>query len=394
MPAPLHCYAVCTPGLEQVLAAELSGLRLTPGEITPGGVGFAAHHSGVYRANLELRTASRVLVRVATFHAHSFFELERHAAQVPWDRFVAPGGAAAFRVTAKKSKLYHQDAVAERLGRAVVAAVAGATVGEREEGRGERDDGDEFPAPPSPLPVPQLFVARLWRDELILSADTSGDLLHRRGYRLATAKAPVRESLAAAMLLAAGYDGSAPLVDPLCGAGTIAIEAALLARRMAPGRRRPFAFERWPSFEGATWSRVKHQAEAKVLPAAPAPILGFDRDAGAIEASRANAERAGVAGDVTFERQALAAFAPSAPRGWLVTNPPYGIRVGERAALRDLYATLGRVLRERAAGWRAAMLSAHRQLESATGLHWDEALATTNGGIDVRVLTAGPFTPA
>jgi putative N6-adenine-specific DNA methylase len=163
---------------------------------------------------------------------------------------------------------------------------------------------------------------------------------------------------------------------------------------MAPGRRRPFAFERWPSFEGATWSRVKHEAEAKALPRAPAPILGFDRDAGAIEASRANAERAGVAADVTFERQALAAFAPPAASGWLVTNPPYGTRVGERPALRDLYATLGRVLRSRATGWRAVMLSAHRQLESATGLHWAEALATTNGGIDVRVLTAGPFTPA
>jgi len=244
VPAPLLCYAVCTPGLEQVLAAELAGLRLTPGEVIPGGVEFAAHHSGIYRANLERRTASRVLVRVATFHAHSFFELERHAAQVPWDRFVAPGAAVTFRVTSKKSKLYHQDAVGERLGRAISGAVEGVAVGEQGAGSGERDDGEESPltAHRSPL-TPQLFVARLWRDELILSADTTGELLHRRGYRLATAKAPVRESLAAAMLLAAGYDGSAPLIDPLCGAGTIAIEAAFLARRMAPGRRRPFAFE-------------------------------------------------------------------------------------------------------------------------------------------------------
>jgi putative N6-adenine-specific DNA methylase len=389
VPAPLHCYAVCTPGLEQVLAAELAGLRLTPGEVTPGGVEFAAHHSGVYRANLELRTASRVLVRVATFHAHSFFELERHAAQVPWDRFVAPGAAVTFRVTSKKSKLYHQDAVAERLGRAVVGAVEGVVLGEQGTGNGEREDGEEGPVPRSPVPGPQLFVARLWRDELILSADTSGDLLHRRGYRLATAKAPVRESLAAAMLLAAGYDGSAPLVDPLCGAGTIAIEAALLARRMAPGRRRPFAFERWPSFEGATWSRVKHEAEAKVLSHAPAPILGSDRDAGAIEASRANAERADVAGDIGFVRQALSEFAPPAGvHGWVVTNPPWGVRVGEGGALRDLYAAFGRILRERAAGWTAVMLSADRRLEAATGLEWEPALHTTSGGVDVRVLRA------
>ena len=390
MPAPLHCYAVCTPGLEQVLAAELAGLRLTPGEVTPGGVEFAAHHSGIYRANLELRTASRLLVRVATFHAHSFFELERHAAQVPWDRFVAPGAIVSFRVTSKKSKLYHQDAVAERLGRAVSGAVEGVVVGDQGAGSGERDDGEESPltAHRSPL-TPQLFVARLWRDELILSADTSGDLLHRRGYRLATAKAPVRESLAAAMLLAAGYDGSAPLVDPLCGAGTIAIEAALLARRMAPGRRRPFAFERWPSFEGATWSRVKHEAEAKVLPRAPAPILGSDRDAGAIVAARSNAERAGVAEDINLAQQALSAFAPpAAPHGWVVTNPPWGVRVGEGGALRDLYATLGRLLRERAAGWTAVMLSADRRLEGATGLEWEPALHTASGGKDVRVLRA------
>jgi putative N6-adenine-specific DNA methylase len=232
-------------------------------------------------------------------------------------------------------------------------------------------------------------VARLWRDELILSADTSGDLLHRRGYRLATAKAPVRESLAAAMLLAAGYDGAAPLVDPLCGAGTIAIEAALLARRMAPGRRRPFAFERWPSFEGATWSRVKHAAEAKVLPHAPAPILGSDRDAGAIAAARANAGRAGVADDIGFAQQALSAFAPPAvPHGWVVTNPPWGVRVGEGGALRDLYATLGRVLRERAAGWTDVMLSADRRLEAATGLAWEPVLHTASGGVDVRALRA------
>jgi putative N6-adenine-specific DNA methylase len=388
VPAPLQCYAVTTPGLELVLAAELTGLRLTPGEASPGGIAFAAHHSGLYRANLELRSASRVLVRVAAFHAHSFFELERHAAAVPWDRFVPPGGAVAFRVTSKKSKLYHQDAVAERLGRAVVAAVAGAVVGERGTGNGEWDE-EGPPAPTSPLPAPQLFVARLWRDELILSADASGELLHRRGYRLATAKAPMRESLAAAMLLAAGWDGSAPLVDPFCGAGTIPIEAALLARRLAPGRRRPFAFERWPSFEGATWSRIKHDAEARVLPRAPAPVAGFDRDAGAVEAARANAERAGVGADAAFGQQALSAFVPPAGGpGWVVTNPPWGVRVGARAALRDLYASLGRVLTERAPGWTVILLSADRRLEAATGLDWEPLFHATSGGVDVRALRA------
>jgi putative N6-adenine-specific DNA methylase len=391
MPAPLQCYAVCAPGLETILAAELAGLHLTPGELLPGGVEFAAHHSGIYRANLELRTAGRVLVRAASFHAHSFFELERHAARIPWEHFVPPGATVAFRVTSRKSKLYHEDAVAERLGRAVTERIAGAVIGEQGAGSGERDDIEENPLPAPRLPLtPQLFVARLWRDELTLSADSSGGLLHRRGWRLATAKAPLRETLAAAMLAAAGYDGTAPLVDPFCGAGTLPIEAALLARRMAPGRRRPFAFERWPSFEGATWSRVKHEAEAKVLPAAPAPIVGTDRDAGAIEAAQANAERAGVAADVRFERAAVSELDPppardGTPRGWVVTNPPWGVRVGNRAALRDLYAAFGRVLRERAGGWRAAMLSADRRLESATGIRWEEGFSTSAGGTDVRL---------
>lgn len=383
MSAPLACLAVCAPGLEPIVAAELAGLRLTPGEPLPGGVPFAAHHSGIYRANLELRAASRVLLRVAAFHAHSFFELERHAAAIPWERFVAPGGSVAFRVTSRKSKLYHAGAVEERLARAAAAEV-GAVVAARE-------DGEESPltADRSPL-TPQLFVARLWRDELILSVDSSGDLLHRRGYRLATARAPLRESLAAALLLASGRDEAVPLVDPLCGAGTIAIEAALLARRMAPGRRRPFAFERWPSFEGATWSKVKHEAEAKVLPAALAPILGFDRDAGAIEAARANAERAGVAEDARFERQAVSALQPPGPRGWIVTNPPWGVRMGERGALRDLYATLGRLIRERAPGWTAVMLSADRRLEAAAGLEWSPLFHAESGGVEVRALRAGP----
>ena len=388
-----------TPGLEAITAAELAALRLTPGETEPGGVPFAAHSSGIYRANLELRTATRVLVRIAQFHAHSFFELERHAAEVPWAEWIPAGAQVAFRVTSRKSKLYHQEAVAERLLKACEQRRA-------ETGRdGERRAATGTPVPPVPSVVsvpPALFVVRLWRDQLTLSVDSSGDALHRRGYRLESAKAPLRETLGAAMLLAMGYDGSAPLVDPFCGSGTIPIEAALIARRMAPGRRRPFAFERWPRFEPATWSKVKHEAEAKVLDHAPSWIVGSDRDAGAIEAARANAARAFVADDVTFERRTISeldfsppARLPAGPPGeeaggWVITNPPYGVRVGDRRELRDLYARLGQVLGTRAPGWRVAMLSAQRELERATRLEWREVLATTNGGLPVRLLQLAP----
>lgn len=384
MPAPFQCLAVTTPGLEAITAAELAALRLTPGESEPGAVPFAAHHSGIYRANLELRTATRVLVRIAQFHAHSFFELERHAGEIPWGDWLPPGAQPVFRVTSRKSKLYHQDAVAERL----LAAARPGRAGAGRDGQGRATP--ERPVAPVVPVAPVLFVVRLWRDELTLSVDASGEALHRRGYRLETAKAPLRETLGAAMLLGLGYDGSAPLIDPFAGSGTIPIEAALIARRMAPGRRRPFAFERWPRFEPATWSKVKHDAEAKVLDRAPSPILGSDRDAGAVAAARANAMRAGVQEDVAFERKALSDLEyGSSPAGWVVTNPPYGVRMGDRRELRDLYARLGQVLARRPPAWRAAILSAHRELERAAGIDWAEAFETTNGGLGVRLMEGG-----
>ncbi|MBS1241551.1 MAG: methylase, partial [Gemmatimonadetes bacterium] len=265
----LECFAVTAPGLEAVTAAELAALGLVPTGMEEGGVSFTADLSGLYLANLQLRTASRVLVRLATFEGRGFPELERHARKVPWQDFLGPGVRAAFRVTSKKSKLYHAGAIEER--------VAGTV------GRSEGQTGG----------VDQEFVVRVFRDRFTISADSSGALLHQRGYRLATAKAPLRETLAAAMLLGAGWDPRTPLVDPFCGSGTIPIEAALLARRIPPGRHRSFAFMRWPGFDAASWQALLARADAESLPQASAPIVGADRDAGAIRASVANAERAG-----------------------------------------------------------------------------------------------------
>ncbi|HEU5171616.1 MAG TPA: hypothetical protein VFU46_13800 [Gemmatimonadales bacterium] len=360
------CYAIAAPGIEGVTARELSGLGLTPAGTEPGGVSFTAGARGLYAANLHLRTASRILVRVGSFHASAFHELERRARRLAWQRFLLPGAVAEFRVTSRKSKLYHQDAIAERL-----AAAVGRTAG--------RPDG-QFAS--------QLFVVRLFHDECTISADSSGELLHRRGYRLETAKAPFRETLAAAMLLESGWDGRAPLADPFCGSGTIPIEAALLARGIPPGMARGFAFERWPELDAEAWGAVKADARSRVLERAPGPILGADRDPGAIAAAEANAARAGVARDVTFRRATLSAFEPPAGGpGWLVTNPPYGIRVGEKAKLRGLFVRLGEVVRERCPGWRVAMLSPRRELEHATGLGLESRWMTSNGGIRVRLVT-------
>lgn len=353
------CFAVTAPGLEALTAAELASLGVTPGPTEPGGVTFDATPRQLYRANLELRTASRVLVRLAEFSARTFPELERKVKRVPWQDFVAPGAAARFKVTSKKSKLYHEGGIAERL----QTAVSGETG-----------------------PDAQLFVVRVFRDVVTISADSSGELLHRRGYRLATAKAPLRETLAAAILLGAGYDGTVPLVDPFCGSGTIPIEAALLARRMAPGLMRDFAFERWPSFDSGIWSALKAEATGRILPRAPAPIIGSDRDEGAIDGARGNAERAEVAGDTMFNAAAISSVSPPPGPGLLATNPPYGVRVGEKRDLRDLFARFGDLVRQRWSGWTIAMVSASDMPEREMKLDLEARWESSNGGIPIRLL--------
>ncbi|HKW48040.1 MAG TPA: THUMP domain-containing protein, partial [Gemmatimonadaceae bacterium] len=189
-----------------------------------GGVGFAGTIESVARANLWLRTASRVIVRVASFRALAFHELERLARAVPWERFVASGGAVRFRVTSRKSRLYHTGAIEQRLAEAIEHRLGRASAIQRTARLD--DDDDEGTSPPA-----QLFVIRVVNDTFTLSVDSSGALLHQRGYRQAVARAPLRESLAAALLTASDWSGAAPLIDPFCGSGTIAIEAALLARR-------------------------------------------------------------------------------------------------------------------------------------------------------------------
>ena len=189
------------------------------------------------------------------------------------------------------------------------------------------------------------------------------------------------------MLLGSGWDGRAPLFDPMCGSGTIPIEAALIARRIPPGWRRCFAFERWPEFEAERWRAIRARAEEAIQPRAPGPILGTDRDAGAISASEANAVRAGVAGDVTFRRCAISAIEPPPDvAGWIVTNPPYGVRVGDRLQLRNLFAQLGNVSRRRCPGWHLALLAADRALEGQVGVPLRPVWASRNGGLAVRLV--------
>lgn len=372
-----ECFAVCAVGLEALVAAELRALKIEPDpvDVEPGGVAFSAVPEELYLANLHLRTASRVLVRLGGFHVRALGELERRAKEQPWERFIAPGRGVRLRVTCRKSRLYHSGAVAERVANAIAARTAvSAAIRAGDEEEEESDDA-------------QLVVVRMLHDRCTMSIDSSGALLHRRGYRLATARAPLRETLAAALLLAGEWNPHAPLLDPMCGAGTIAIEGALLARRVAPGLGRDFAFMEWPGFDSELWARLLDDARAKILPRAPALIQASDRDAGAIAATTANAERAGVVGDIEVARRAISAIEPPVGPGWLVTNPPYGARVGEHDQLRNLYSQLGKVARVKCPGWTITLLSADARLESRLGIPLKTVLKTRNGGIAVRAAT-------
>jgi putative N6-adenine-specific DNA methylase len=380
----LKAFAAAAPGLEPLVATELRALDIAP-NVDAGGVTFHGGLETVARANLWLRTASRVIVRVASFRAQAFYELERLARAVPWEQFLRTDAAVRFRVTSKKSRLYHTGAIEQRLGEALRHRLGRSIV---VEAAAEIEDEEEAATPA------QLFVVRAFHDEFTISADSSGALLHLRGYRQAVAKAPMRETLAAAMLLASEWDGSAPLLDPMCGSGTIPIEAALIARRIAPGISRPFAFQEWPSFDAAMWERLRTEAESRALPRSPVSIKGSDRDAGAIEAARANAERAGVSADIELSLRALSAIEDCATEtGQIVTNPPYGVRVGEADRLRDLYARLGQVVRSKCPGWGLTVLSANQRLERELRLRLENRLSTRNGGIPVRVLKT-PRAPA
>jgi putative N6-adenine-specific DNA methylase len=244
---------------------------------------------------------------------------------------------------------------------------------------------------------PQLVVVRILHDQCTISLDSSGELLHRRGYRLATAKAPLRETLAATVLMAAGWHQEAEeaiqvLMDPFCGSGTIPIEAALMATGTAPGlaagQPRQYAFMQWPDFDAALWQQileeaVERQRSRTARSEGRIRIAGSDRDAGAIAAAQANAARAHMAGWIELETQPFSALSAGENKGSIVTNPPYGLRVSPNRDVRNLYAQFGNVLRGGFGGWRLAVLCSDRQLLGQLGIPLDTSTTFVNGGVSV-----------
>ncbi len=373
-PTPLECFAIVTPGLEALAIAEARGAGLDV-RAEEGGFAWTGDAASVMLANAALRIPSRVLVRLAQFEARSFAELERRARKIDWARVMKNGDAVRFRVTSRKSKLYHTGGIAQRLAESIVRVMPKVRLE-------DAADDEEFDADDA-----QLIVVRFVRDHAVVSADTSGALLHRRGYRQATAKAPLRETIAAAMIQASGWTFDAPLVDPFCGAGTIPIEAAMHARRMVPGMQRTFAIEKWPGVSASLRTSVLAALQPS---AASVHTYGADRDAGAIVAARANAERAGVADAISFLERSISALELPDDRGWIVSNPPYGVRVGDADRVLDLWGRFGRVLRERARGWTVVLLSPDPMFDRQLGFPVQVLTSTSNGGIPVRIIRGLP----
>ena len=364
--------ATCSRGLEEVLAGELRALgakNVAPGR---GSVGFSGDLRTVYEANLSLRTAMRVLVPAVRGLLRSRQDLYELAASVAWDDVLAPGQSFAVEVVGRhpafrKTTFAGQvvkDAIADRL----------------RELRGSRPNVDRDD------PDVRLHLRLVEKGPSTLSLDSSGEPLSHRGYRPRGGPAPLAETLAAGVLLVAGYDGSQALLDPMCGTGTLVVEAALIATRTPPGLHRPFAFERWSLHNQLIFEEVARRVSHGHRHA-PAPIVGRDRDERAVNATRRNLKAAGMGRWVDLEcRDALELDLPWGSGGFVVTNPPYGKRVGEVEDLGSLYRRLGDRLKGHAPGATAWILCGEPRLAKQIGLKPARRIPLYNGPIDCRLL--------
>jgi putative N6-adenine-specific DNA methylase len=366
---PFELFVACSPGLEPLLAEELSELGLVP-RPSAGGVAVQASLDELYRVLLGAGLALKVFLRVGSFHAAHFAKFEHALTQLQWARWLGAGPRIDVRVSTSKSKLYHTGAIRERVVR-VLSTQVGAELS-------HEDDA-----------TPALAVhVRVERDICTLSLDLGGEPLHKRGYRKETGKAPLREDLARALLRLAQHHAGEALVDPLCGAGTFPIEGYLLASHTPANARRAFAVEWLPLHDAERLERERARLSAQSGPVHTAH-RGSDRDRGVIAAAERNAERAGLAQHTSFRACALSAV--ELPEGpcLIVANPPYGVRIGDANKLVDLYAALG-ALRRRSAAARLALVTANPRLAAATGVPLESALMTDLGGLKVCLYVERP----
>ncbi|KAA8611367.1 THUMP domain-containing class I SAM-dependent RNA methyltransferase [Salipiger aestuarii] len=360
-------FLACAPGLEAALASEAKGMGFGPLRPMAGGIAFDGTWRDVWRANLVLRGPARVLARIGGFPAVHLAQLDKRARRFAWGDVLRADQPVRVEATSLRSRIYHEGAIRGRIERAIT----------EELGSPVADDGVRL-------------LVRVEENLVSFSIDTSGGPLHRRGFKQAVGKAPMRETLAALFLRECGYRGTEPVLDPMCGSGTFVIEAAEIACGLAPGRARKFDFERLSGFDPQAWAQMKADA-------APHPcdlrFYGSDRDAGAVRMATANAERAGVDHLARFEcRSATAIERPDGPAGLVMINPPYGERIGKPGPLYGLHRDVGAALMERFRGWRVGVITTEAGLARATGLPFLPAgRPVAHGSLRVRLYQTGPL---
>ena len=374
----MQFFASCPPGVADLTAAEVRACGATDISEFKLGVQFQGTLECAYRACLWSRTASRVLMPLGTFAAATPQALYEGVSTIAWHEHIAPRGTLAVDLGGATTGITHTHFGALKTKDAIVDQLRART--------GERPSID--------LERPDVRVdVRLDRDRATVSLDLSGDSLHRRGYRARGVAAPLKENLAAAVLLRCGWPAlaseGAELLDPMCGSGTLPIEAALMALDVAPGLlRNQFGFSGWLGHDRALWHRLLEEAAARRKARASTNVVcrGFDHDPSAVRAAHENLERAKLRGQVHIERRTLEQLTRPAERGLLVTNPPYGERIGDQAQLEGLYAQLGAKLREHFEGWKAAVFTGNPPLAKAIGIKARRSHTLFNGRIECRLL--------
>jgi len=363
-------FMVATPGFEDALLAEALENGFATATRTQGGVTLTGSWEDVWRANLVMRGATRVLARVGSFMAFHLAQLDKRARKFAWGDILRVDVPVRVEVTtSKKSKIYHAGAATQRIETAL------------KESHGMTISADASVA----------IKVRIDDNRVTISIDTSGESLHKRGHKEAVGKAPMRETLASLMLRECGFDGREPVLDPMCGSGTFLIEAAEIAAGLLPGRSRDFAFMQLANFDAGRWEFLRKMI--KDTHPVSQHFYGSDRDAGAIRMSRANAKRAGVDAHISFENlSATDVFRPEGPPGLITCNPPYGGRIGNQKLLYGLYASLGETLRDRFTGWRVGLVTSEAGLAKATGLPFKpKGPAIPHGGLKVWLFQSDPL---
>ncbi len=362
-------------GLEEVLAAELSQLGATIDHVGSRAVEFSGDKKLLYNTILWSRTAMRLLRPFADFYAPDERGLYDEVFAIDWSRYIAPGQTFAITAVVNKSSFEHSLYVAQLTKDAIVDQF--------------RERTGERPSIDTRNPDIRIHL-RMLENEVILSLDAAGDSLHRRGYRQGTNEAPLNEVLAAGLILLSGWDKKSPLLDPMCGSGTLLTEAGLIAQCIAPGlfHQGKFGFENWPDFDPALWQRVRAEAEAQRIEEPQAYLAGSDLDPRVIDHAAQNIEAAGLDDCIRLSVRDVRDARPpqDQPPGLVILNPPYGERIGEEAQMAALYKTIGDALKTNFQGYEAFIFTGNLEAAKAIGLKVSRRIPLFNGPIDCRLL--------